>query len=68
MTPQETYDIYMSTLSDEQLLINLALARDDLQDAATHHHETEWHEACFAGTVCYAMEANKRGLSLEDAE
>ena len=68
MTPQETYDIYMSSLTDEQLLINFASARADLEDAATHQRESEWHEACFAGAVCYAMEAEKRGISLGDVK
>jgi len=64
MTTQNDIDAHMSNLTDEQLLINFALARADLEDAATHQRESEWHEVCFAGAMCYALEAEKRGLRL----
>ncbi len=52
-------------LSDADLLAWAATARDDLENAAIHQHETEWHEACFAAVVTFGMEMGRRGLRLQ---
>lgn len=38
----------------------------DLKDASENQHESEWHEACFAGAVLVAQEMSKRGLKRKE--
>lgn len=54
---------HLADLSDEELKAKFKEATGDLVEAAGGT-DTEWHEACFAGTVVYATEMNKRGIVL----
>lgn len=54
---------HLADLSDDDLKAKFKESTDDLVEAAGGA-DTEWHEACFAGTIIYATEMNKRGIVL----
>ena len=58
-------DIF-SDMSNSDVLAGALQAKADLEDAAINFHETEWHEACFAGVLCYAMEMHSRRITLKE--
>lgn len=71
MTPStkqeaEPFDIasHLANLSDDEIIAQARTAHDDLAEAARTQRDSEWHEACFAGVMVFALELNKRGLSL----
>lgn len=53
---------YLSALSNDQLFVEMDKAYDDCMKAADEEANSEWHQACFAGLMTYAYEAQKRGL------
>ena len=53
---------YLKTLNNDQLIDALNKAAQDLEIAAEKEKDSEWHQACFAGLMTYALEADKRGL------
>lgn len=55
---------YLDSLSNSELLGNFFMAKTDLEKITKEQSNTEWHEACFAATILYLQEANKRGLKV----
>lgn len=52
-------------LSDIELKQAFEEAKRDLEKAAQNEPESEWHQACFAGVMIYALEAAERGISFQ---
>lgn len=63
MTKDEMQE-YLATLSDGELKVALTEAHDDLMKAADEQPNSEWHGTCFAATLVYSQEMNRRGLKL----
>jgi hypothetical protein len=55
---------HLDSLNDAELIAAMARARADLEAAAEAEKESEWHQACFAGLMTYALEAQRRGIVL----
>lgn len=55
---------HLADLSDDELKRKTLEAKDDLEKAAREQPDSDWHCACFAGLLTYAMEMNARGLKL----
>ena len=51
---------YLAGLSDDELADRLRVAVADLERAAEEENESEWHEACFAASVLYCQESDRR--------
>ncbi len=57
-------DEYLADMTDEQLKSALTEAKDDLMKASRQHLNSEWHQSCFAATLLFSDEMNKRGIRL----
>lgn len=53
---------HLAGLNDTELVAAMEKARDDCEKAGAKEKESEWHQACFAGLMCYVFEAQKRGI------
>lgn len=65
MSDEFDVEAYMSSFSDEDLIAAAQECAEDLSLASKGWPESEWHEACFAGMLCYARELNARGLKMK---
>lgn len=55
-------EAYLKGKTDAELLADIEEAKADLAAASKDQHESEWHEACFAGLIVLGNEASKRGI------
>jgi len=51
-------------MTDDELKAAFLIAKDDLAIASHEQNNSEWHQACFAGALIYAMEMQKRGITI----
>jgi hypothetical protein len=62
---REDLDDYLRALTDAEVLGKLQGAADDMHHAAQSGPDSDWHVSCFAATLLYAQEANRRGISIK---
>lgn len=67
MSDWDAFDVsaYMASFTDDELISAAKECADDLTRASKDEPESEWHESCFAGMLCYARELNARGLKMK---
>lgn len=53
---------HMNSLSNDEILESTEAAYKDLKLAAEESPESERHQECFAGFLCYAQECLRRGI------
>lgn len=53
---------HLESLTNEELLAKLEEAKSDLAIAAATERDSDWHAACFAGVLTYALEVQERGI------
>ena len=59
---KEQIDAYFASLNDIELKEKLYTAYNDLRAVSKEDPDSEWHASCFAATILYTQELNKRGI------
>lgn len=57
---REELDTRLASLTDTELAVCLKTAAADLEKAAEDDRDSEWHSACFAATIVYCQETDRR--------